>query len=326
MAMKAIRVHTFGDPEVMQLEDVPDPQPGPGQVVVRVHAVGVNPVETYIRSGIYPKPPTPYTPGNDGAGVIEAVGPEVAQVQVGERVYIAGSISGTYAEKSLCAATRVHALPAPASYAQGAAVHVPYGTAYHALMQRARAVPGESVLVHGASGGVGIAGVQLARAAGLTVIGTAGTERGRQLVLEQGAHHVLDHTVSGYLEQVLSLTQGRGVDIILEMLANVNLGHDLSVLARGGRVAAIGNRGPANQGTVSINPRAAMMRDAAILGINLGNASEREAASMHAALMAGLATGALRPVIGQELPLAQADKAHHAVIEARAYGKIVLIP
>jgi NADPH:quinone reductase len=326
MAMKAIRVHTFGDPEVMKLEDIPDPQPGPGQVVVRVHAVGVNPVETYIRSGIYPKPPTPYTPGNDGAGVIEAVGPEVAQVKVGERVYIAGSISGTYAEKSLCAATRVHALPAPASYAQGAAVHVPYGTAYHALMQRARAVPGESVLVHGASGGVGIAGVQLARAAGLTVIGTAGTERGRQLVLEQGAHHVLDHTVSGYLEQVLSLTQGRGVDIILEMLANVNLGHDLSVLARGGRVVAIGNRGPANQGTVSINPRAAMMRDAAILGINLGNASEREVASMHAALMAGLATGALRPVIGQELPLAEAAKAHHAVIEARAYGKIVLIP
>jgi NADPH2:quinone reductase len=324
--MKAIRVHTFGEPEVMKLEDIPEPTPGHGQVVVRVHAVGVNPVETYIRSGIYPKPPTPYTPGNDGAGVIEAVGPEVTQVNVGDRVYIAGSLSGTYAEKSLCAATRVHPLPAPASYAQGAAVYVPYGTAYHALIQRAHAVPGESVLVHGASGGVGIAGVQLARAAGLTVIGTAGTERGRQLVLEQGAHHVLDHTASEYLEQVLSLTQRRGVDIILEMLANVNLGHDLSVLARGGRVAAIGNRGPGNQGTVSINPRAAMMRDAAILGISLGNASEREAASMHAALIAGLATGALRPVIGQELPLAEAAKAHHAVIEARAYGKIVLIP
>jgi NADPH:quinone reductase len=168
--------------------------------------------------------------------------------------------------------------------------------------------------------------VQLARAAGMTVIGTAGTERGKQMVLEQGAHHVLDHTAPGYLEQVMSLTEGRGVDIILEMLANVNLSNDLNVLARGGRVATIGNRGPGNQGTATINPRAIMSRDAAILGIALGNASERELVGMHAALVAGLATGALRPVIGQEFSLADAAKAHHAVIEARAYGKIVLIP
>ncbi len=324
--MKAIRIHTFGEPEVLQLDEVEDPQPGPGQVVVRVHAVGVNPVETYIRSGIYPKPPTPFTPGNDGAGVIDAVGADVNEMAVGDRVYIAGSKSGTYAEKSLCEVTSVHPLPEPASYAQGAAMNVAYGTAYQAFVHRARPLPGESVLIHGASGGVGTAGVQLARAAGLTVIGTAGTERGRQLVLDQGAHHVLDHTVSEYLEQVLSLTAGRGVDIILEMLANVNLGHDLNVLAPGGRVVVIGNRGPGNQGTVSINPRAAMSRDAAILGMNLGNASARERVSIHAALVAGLANGTLRPVIGQEFPLAEAAKAHHAVIESRAYGKIVLLP
>ncbi len=324
--MRAIRIHTFGGPEVLQLDEVEDPQPGPGQVVVRVHAVGVNPVETYIRSGIYPKPPTPFTPGNDGAGVIDAVGADVNEMAVGDRVYIAGSRSGTYAEKSLCEVTSVHPLPEPASYAQGAAMNVAYGTAYQAFVHRARPLPGESVLIHGASGGVGTAGVQLARAAGLTVIGTAGTERGRQLVLDQGAHHVLDHTVSEYLEQVLSLTAGRGVDIILEMLANVNLGNDLNVLAPGGRVVVIGNRGPGNQGTVSINPRAAMSRDAAILGMNLGNASARERVSIHAALVAGLANGTLRPVIGQEFPLAEAAKAHHAVIESRAFGKIVLLP
>jgi NADPH2:quinone reductase len=324
--MKAIRIRTFGAPEVMQLEEMPDFQPGPGQVVVGMRAVGVNPVETYVRSGIYAKPPTPYTPGNDGAGVIEAVGSDVTRVGVGDRVYIAGSLSGTYAEKALCLATRVHPLPPAASYAQGAAINVPYGTAYHALFQRARALPGEAVLVHGASGGVGIAAVQLARAAGLMVIGTAGTERGRKLVLEQGAHHVLDHSDAGYLEQVLSLTSDRGVDVILEMLANVNLGNDLNVLARGGRVAAIGNRGPGNQGTVSINPRAIMNREAAILGVSLGGTSELELMSMHAALVAGLANGVLRPVIGQEFPLAEAAKAHHAVGESGAYGKIVLIP
>jgi NADPH2:quinone reductase len=247
-------------------------------------------------------------------------------VAVGDRVYIAGALSGAYAEKALCLASRVHPLPTPASYAQGAAINVPYGTAYHALMQRARALPGESVLVHGASGGVGIAGVQLARAAGMMVIGTASTDRGRKLVLEQGAHHVLDHSAEGYLDQVLQLTSGRGVDVILEMLANVNLGQDLNVLARGGRVAAIGNRGPGNQGTVTINPRAIMNREAAILGVSLGGASEPEVVSMHAALVAGLANGALRPVIGQEFPLAEAAKAHHAVAESRAYGKVVLLP
>ncbi len=324
--MKAIRIHAFGAPEVMQLEEIPHPQPGPGQVVVRLHAVGVNPVETYIRSGIYPKPPTPFTPGHDGAGVIDAVGPEVDNVAIGDRVYIAGSLSGAYAENTVCLGTRVYPLPEPASFAQGAAINVPYGTAYQAMFHRGRALPGESVFVHGASGGVGIAAVQLAHAAGLTVIGSAGTERGRHLVLEQGADHVLDHTVDDYLDQVMSLTNERGVNLIMEMLANINLGNDLNVLAHGGRVVIIGNRGPGNQGTVSINPRALMARDADIRGMSLGNASEEDRVRMHAAIVAGLANASLRPVIGQEFPLAEAAKAHHAVMETRAYGKIVLIP
>lgn len=323
--MKAIRIYEFGDPEVMKLEDIPDPQPSTGEVLVRMHAVGVNPVETYIRSGIYPKPSTPFTPGNDGAGVIEATGPEVMGVAVGDRVYIAGSRTGTYAEKSICRATQVHPLPEPASYAQGAAINVPYGTAYQAMFHRGRALAGETVFVHGASGGVGIASVQLARAAGLTVIGTGGTERGRALILEQGAHHVLDHTTDGYLDKLMELTNGRGANLIMEMLANVNLGNDLNVVASGGRVVVIGNRGPGNQGTVEINPRVAMGRDAAILGMSLANATVEEQCRMHAALVAGLANRNLQPVIGQEMPLADAAKAHHAVIESRAYGKIVLI-
>jgi NADPH2:quinone reductase len=324
--MKAIRVHEFGPPEVLKLEDIPDLKPSAGQVVVRIHAAGVNPVETYIRSGIYPKPPTPYTPGADGAGVIEAVGEGVSRVKVGDRVYTAGSLTGTYAEQSLCKETQVYPLPERASFAQGAAMFIPYGTAYRALFQRAYAQPGEMVFVHGASGGVGIAAVQLARAAGMKVIGSASTEQGRKLVTEQGAHHVIDHRSPGYLEQVLKLTNGRGADVIIEMLANVNLGNDLNVLAQGGRVVVVGNRGPNNQGTVEINPRAAMQRDAAILGMTLVNVQPHDMEKIHAALIAGLENGSLRPVIGQQFALADAPKAHHAVIESTAYGKIVLIP
>lgn len=327
--MKAIRVHEFGPPEVMKLENIPDPQAGPGQIVVRVHAAGVNPVETYIRSGIYPKPPTPdtpYTPGADGAGIIEAVGEGVTRVKVGDRVYIAGSLTGTYAEKALCKEMQVYPLPERASFAQGASMFIPYGTAYRSLFQRAHANPGEVVFIHGASGGVGIAAVQLARAAGMKVIGSAGTEEGRKLILEQGAHHAVDHRSSGYLGQVMKLVSGRGVDIILEMLANVNLGNDLQVLALGGRVVIIGNRGENNQGTVDINPRAAMQRDAAILGMTLANVTPPDMEKIHAALIAGLENGSLRPVIGQQFSLGDAPKAHHAVIESNAYGKIVLIP
>lgn len=324
--MKAIRVYEFGPPEVLKLEDVADLQPGPGQVVVRIHAAGVNPVETYIRSGIYPKPPTPYTPGADGAGVIQAVGEGVAIVKVGDRVYTAGSLTGTYAEQALCKEGQVHPLPERASFAQGASMFIPYGTAYRSLFQRAQASPGEVVFVHGASGGVGIASVQLARAAGMTVIGSASTEQGRKLVAAQGAHHVVNHKASGYLDEVLKLTNGRGVDVIIEMLSNVNLGNDINVLAPGGRIVMVGNRGPNNQGTVEINPRAAMQRDAAILGMTLVNVSLRDMEKLHAALIAGLENGSLSPVIGQEFPLLEAPKAHHAVIESTAYGKIVLLP
>ncbi len=320
--MRAIRVHEFGGPEVMRLENVPTPTPGPGQVLVRIKAAGVNPVETYIRSGAYAaKPQLPYTPGHDAAGVVESVGTGVLGVSPGDRVYTIQTLTGAYAELTLCDVANVKPLPATASFAQGAAIGVPYGTAARSLFHRAHAIPGETVLVHGASGGVGIACVQLARVHGMTVVGTAGTERGRQLVREQGAHHVLDHGAAGYLDQVMQLTGGRGVDVILEMLSNVNLGKDLAVLARYGRVVVIGCRG-----TVEVNPRDAMARDASILGMVLMNATRQELDSLHAGLIAGLANGTLRPVIGKEIPLADAPQAHQAVMAPGAYGKIVLVP
>jgi NADPH2:quinone reductase len=320
--MKAIRVSEYGGPAVLKLAEVPDPTPGPGQVVVRNHAVGVNPVDTYLRSNTDNRGPRlPYTPGSDAAGVVEAVGNGVTTVKAGDRVYVGGSLSGAYAQMSLCDQAQVHPLAAGASFAQGAAVNVPYATAFHALFNRAHGQAGETVLVHGASGGVGVGAVQLARARGLVVIGTAGTERGRKLVLEQGAHHVLDHTEPSYLDGLLELTGGRGPDVILEMLANVNLQKDLGVIAMRGRIVVIGNRG-----TVEVNARLAMSKDAAILGMALFHASPAQLAGIHAALVEGLANGTLRPVVGQELPLGQAARAHEAVLESGAHGKIVLVP
>lgn len=306
----------------MQLEEVPTLHAGPGQVLVRVHAAGINPVDTYIRSGAYAaKPVLPYTPGKDAGGVVEAVGEGVRQVKPGDRVYVGDSLTGTYADYALCLPAQLHPLPQQVTFSQGAAVNVPYATAYRALFQRAKAVAGETVLVHGATGGVGIASVQLARAAGLTIIGTGGTEAGRRLVTEQGAQHVLDHRSPDYLRQILELTGGRGVDVILEMASHINLGKDLTVLARDGRLAVVGSRGP-----VEINPRDAMSRDANILGVMLNNASEKELAGIHAALVAGLENGTLRPVIRKELPLAEAALGHQLVMEPGSWGKIVLVP
>ncbi len=324
--MKAIRVHEWGAAEVMRLEEVADPTAGPGEAVVRVAAAGVNPVDTYIRSGTYTKlPPLPFVPGSDAGGVVESVGDGVSEVAVGQRVYVAGPVggrmTGCYAELVCGPAREFFPLPDGVSFAAGAAIGVPYATAYRGLMHRGRARPGETVFVHGASGAVGTAAIQIARAHGLTVIGSAGSDRGRELALREGAHHVLDHTQAGYMDALPGLTGGRGPELILEMLANVNLARDMTAVARFGRIVVIGNRG-----TIEVNPRETMTRDADVRGMALWNATDAELASIHAALIAGLANGTLKPVIGRELPLADAAEAHVAVLEPGAYGKIVLVP
>lgn len=320
--MKAIRVAEFGGPEVLQIQEVPDLRAGEGQVVVQVKAAGVNPYDTYMRQGTYAvKPPLPYTPGSDAAGMVLSVGPGVNGFAPGDRVYVNGTLTGAYAEQTLAEAWQVRHLPASVSFSQGAAVFVPYDTAFRALFRIARVQSGETVLIHGASGGVGIAGVQLARAAGLTVIGTGGTTRGRELVAAQGAHHVLDHHSADYLDALMKLTSGRGVDVVLEMQAHLNLAKSLSVLASKGRIVVIGNRG-----NVEINPREIMRRECAVLGMVLWNAGRQELEGIHAGVQAGLENGSLRPIVGKEFPLADAAGAHRAITEPGAYGKIVLIP
>jgi NADPH2:quinone reductase len=320
--MKAVLVREFGTPEVLKLEEIPAPKPATGQVLVRIRAAGVNPYDTYMRAGTYAiKPPLPYTPGSDGAGVIEAVGDGIKKVKSGDRVYTAKTVSGAYAEYALALESQVHALPSKISFAQGAGVWVPYGTAYHALHHSAEARAGETVLVHGASGGVGIASVQMARAMGLTVFGTAGTPKGLELAKQEGAHHVFDHRSAGYTDAILKATGGRGVDIVLEMLANVNLAADLKLLAPKGRVIVIGSRGD-----VTITPRDLMSRRASVRAFTLWGITEAEDAEIHAGIIAGLETGMFHPIVGKELPLAEATRAHKEVMEPGAFGKIVLIP
>jgi len=320
--MKAIRVHQFGGPEVLKLEEVPTPKPDAGQVLLRVRAVGVNPYDTYMRAGTYAiKPPLPYTPGSDAAGTIEAVGRGVTKVKPGDRVYTSKTLTGAYAEYALALDEQVYRLPDNVSFEQGAGVWVPCGTAFHALHHFAQARGGETILVHGASGGVGTAAVQMARAMGMTVFGTAGTDKGLDLVKREGAHQAFNHRSAGYQQEIVKASGDKGMDVILEMLANVNLGGDLKMLAQNGSVVVIGSRGDA-----TITPRDLMSRRASVRAFTLWAAQPAETAEIHAGLYAGLQNGTLRPVVAKQFPLAEAARAHQEILEPGASGQIILVP
>ncbi len=319
--MKAIVVEKFGGPEVLRLRDVPEPKAGPGQVLVALKAIGVNPVDTYIRAGTYTrKAELPYTPGTDAAGFVEAAGAG-APFKPGERVYVYGAVGGVYAEKAAVEGSRAFPLPERLSFEQGAAIGVPYATAHRALFQSGGARRGETVLIHGASGGVGVAAVQLALAAGLIVIGTAGGAEGAAFLESLGVSYALDHRKPGYLDEILRLTDAQGPDLIVEMLANVNLADDLRVAAQRGRIVIVGSRGP-----VPIDPRLTITKDLTVRGMSLWNMTEAEREHVHADLGKGLADGTLKPLIGAKFPLAEAFKAHAAILAPGARGKIALIP
>ncbi|TKB26344.1 NADPH:quinone reductase [Desulfopila sp. IMCC35006] len=319
--MKAIEVRKFGAPEVMELVEKPALLPGPDEVVVQVAAIGVNPVETYIRAGTYPMlPELPYTPGGNVAGTIASCGPEVTRWQKGDRVYSVATVSGGYAEMALCKADQVFRLPANISFAQGAAIGVPAATAWRALFIRGRGKVGERLLIHGASGSVGQAAVQLARDAGMSVYGTAGSDRGCSLVEKLGAQAV-SHNQPGYEDKLLEASSGAGFDLILEMLANKNLEKDLHLLARRGRVVIIGSRG-----RIEIDPRLTMGKETEIRGLAVFNATPEETNQTHSALASAMERGVLVPGISREMALAEAPMAHQLVMNDGNCGKIVLLP
>ncbi|XP_057574868.1 zeta-crystallin-like isoform X2 [Hippopotamus amphibius kiboko] len=290
--MRAIRVFEFGGPEVLKLQsDVAIPIPKDHQVLIKVQGCGINPVDTYIRSGTYSrKPLLPYTPGLDVAGIIEAVGESVSAFKKGDRVFTTSTISGGYAEYALAAHHTVYALPEKLDFKQGAAIGIPYFTAYRALLHSARVKAGESVLVHGASGGVGIAACQIARAYGLKVWGTAGTEEGQKIVLQNGAHEVFNHKDANYIDKIK-------------------------------KSVVVGSRGP-----IEINPRDTMAKESSIIGVALYSSTEEEFQQFAAALQAGMEVGWLRPVIGPQYPLEKVAQAHEDIIHSSgATGKMILL-
>jgi len=320
--MKAIVVREFGEPDVMKLEEISSPEPSGSQVLVQIKAAGVNPVDTYLRTGIHAHAPKlPYTPGKDAAGVVESIGPETSKFKVGDRVYTAGSITGTYAEFALCREEDLGPLPDNVSFEQGAGIWTPYATSYRALFQKAKVINGETVLIHGASGGVGIAALQWANKIGCRVIGTAGSDAGRQLVKDQSADAVFDHTDEDHFGEVHDFADGRGVNVIIEMLANINLERDFESLSMYGRIVIVGNRG-----SLQFTPRQVMTKDATIYGMSLFNSSQTDRDEIHAAIYSGLKAGFLSPVVRQSIPLSDAPRSHREVIENKALGKIVLTP
>lgn len=319
--MKAIRVNRFGGPEVCELEHgVPVPTPAPGQVLLAVHSVSVNPVDTYVRSGGFDSSVSvPYTPGSDCAGVVKAVGDGVHGFKVGDRVYTRGSLTGTYAEYALAEPKKTFHLHSSLTFSQGAGIGR-YNSAYRALFHKADAKAGMTVLVHGGSGGVGIATIQTARAYGLTVLATAGTDKGLQLVRDQGAHAAFCHREQGYQQKILEYTGGKGIDIIVEMAADINLQSDLTLVAPQGKVIVVGCRG-----TQAIDARLLMGKESAVVGMLIFVANEADWKEMSAALWAGCEAGWVRPVVDKEYALADVPAAHRDLINSNgALGNLVL--
>jgi len=320
--MQSIRIHSFGGPEVLALESIDTPVPGPGEVRIQVQAIGVNPVETYVRTGAYGPRTFPFTPGTDCAGTIDALGEGVEGFRQGDRVYTAGTVSGAYASVAIATAAQVHPLPETLDYAEGAAIGIPYATAWRALVDIAAARSGESILIHGATGGVGVAAVGIARHLGLCATGSAGSDAGESLVRSLGLEQVVRHDRDGYLADAVAGTRdGAGFDIVLEMAAHRNLGADLGILRKRGRVVVVGSRGP-----IEVNARELMIRDAAVHGMLLFNAPPEDLARTHAALRECFERGDFRPSIARRIPLGDAAEAHRALLEPGAVGKVVLIP
>jgi NADPH:quinone reductase-like Zn-dependent oxidoreductase len=321
--MRAMQAHQFGGPEQLKLEDAPEPKPEAGQVVIRVRAAGINPADLVRLSGRLGSLPLPYIPGTDVCGEVESVGTGVSNLKRGERVF-GRAITGGYAEKACLAAGEAIPLPANLSFEEGAAIPIPFYTAYHALHNKAAVKSGESVLVSAGGGGVGVAAIQLARLAGARVITTVGSREKAERVTALGAHVAVNYKEQDFVAEAQKFTDKKGVDIIIENVAADNLAKDFLAVAPFGRIVVIGT-GTGKGGDASFPVFAALMKDVTTLGMSLINAGGAIAAM--AATLSGLfSQNKLRAVVSKSYPLAEAPTALGDLVAARVFGKLVLTP
>lgn len=324
--MKAVRLHQYGGPEVLVYEDVAKPLPNARQVLVRIHAASVNPIDAAVRENRLPTPKQPpKIIGSDGAGVVESIGADVTSVHPGDEVFFSGlgiGSEGSYAEYALLAESQAVAKPAALSFVEAAAMGLVFPTAYYGLVERAHARSGETVLIQGAAGGVGSAAVQIAKTLGCRVLAVVGNDSGADLARDLGADAVIDRKREVLTTRVHELTEDRGVDVIVELATSENLSSDISLIATGGRIVCIGQ----GSGSESVLPvGAAISRDATILFMSINNAGRAGVARIMGEVARLVDEGRIAAVIGEQLPLAQARHAHELLANPHL-GKIVLVP
>jgi NADPH:quinone reductase-like Zn-dependent oxidoreductase len=321
--MKAMRAHQFGGPEQLKLEDAPEPQVQPGQVMIRVRAAGINPADLVRLSGRLGSLPLPYIPGTDVCGEVERLGAGVSNIREGQRIF-GRALTGGYAERTCLAAEEAISLPAKLSFEEGAAIPIPFYTAYHALHNKAAVKNGETVLVSAGGGGVGVAAIQLARLAGARVMTTVGTTEKAERVMALGAHLAVNYKQQDFVAEAQKFTDKQGLDVIIENVAADNLAKDFLASAPRGRIVVIGT-GTGKAGDASFPVFAALMKDVTMLGMSLINAGS------HIAEMARILSGLfseskIKAVVSKSYPLTEAAKAMEDLVAARVFGKLVLTP
>jgi NADPH2:quinone reductase len=320
--MRAIRVHEPGGPEALVVEDVPLPEPGPGQARVRLHAIGVNFIDVYHRTGLY-KVPAPYTPGSEGAGVVTALG-EGAAARIGDRVAWAGAL-GSYAEEALVPAEKLVPVPDGLEWDEAAALPLQGMTAHYLATDTRRLKAGDVALVHAAAGGVGLLLVQVAKMKGARVFGTVSTDEKAALARGAGADETIRYTEEDFLEEVRRLTGGRGVDVVYDSVGRTTFDRSLESLAVRGTLALFGQ----SSGVVPpVDPARLAVKGVFLTRPTLWHytATREELLGRAADVFSWVANGLLKLRIHRTFPLDAAADAHRLLESRQSVGKLLLLP